>query len=142
MINAIFNFAKNKVTVEKVFPEHKFYMVDGRTSVVSHGDIEDFARVFLIAAPSEVYAKMWVELNYLITTPCDSYTELREAIEEHTVPEDEIDYIGSRFIGCIDGGGSKYRSIERIVEVTKDSALQMLNLGNYYESNILSTAFK
>ncbi|MPS92888.1 hypothetical protein [Comamonas sp.] len=142
MVNSAFDFAKNNETVRKIRSDHRFYMVDGLTSIVSHGDTDDFERVFLLAAQTESHAKVWVELNYLITTPCESYTELLEAIKEHTVNEDEIDYIGSNFVGCVDVGDYKYRSIQRITEITKQAAMQMLKLGNYYESNMLSTAFK
>lgn len=142
MINSAFDFAKNNETIRKIRSDHRFYMVDGLTSIVSHGDTDDFERVFLLAAQTESHAKVWVELNFLITTPCKSYTELLEAIKEHTVNEDEIDYIGSNFVGCVDVGDYKYRSIQRITEITKEAAMQMLKLGNYYESNMLSTAFK
>lgn len=121
--------------------DYNFYRVHGVTLLMAHGDTEEFDRIFLIAAPSAAHAQVWVEMHYLLEESFNSHQELKDAIQEHTIDEDEQDYITSRFVGCVDVGDYKYRCIENIVEITKDYAQQMYSLGDYYESNLGANPF-
>lgn len=137
-----FDFAsQNNVVGQADIANHSFFMIDATTSVLSHGDTEEFKRVFLIAAPTEEHAKVWVELNYLIGGMCSSHQELIEEIKEQTIDDDETDCIASQFIGCVDVGDYKYRQIDRIIGITKDYAESIYKQGEFYETNLGNKAF-
>lgn len=137
-----FDFAKANQRIGKpAINDHNFYRVNGVTLVMSHGDTEEFNRIFLIAAPSAAHAQVWVEMHFLLEESFNSHQELKEAIQKHTIDEVEQDYNTSRFVGCVDVGDYKYRCIENIVEITKDYAQQMYSLGDYYESNLGANPF-
>ncbi len=62
-----FDFAKANQRIGKpVINDHNFYRVNGVTLVMSHGDTEEFNRIFLIAAPSAAHAQVWVEMHFLL----------------------------------------------------------------------------
>ncbi|WP_411688764.1 hypothetical protein [Acinetobacter indicus] len=137
-----FDFAKANQRIGKpVINDHNFYRVNAVTLVMSHGDTEEFNRIFLIAAPSAAHAQVWVEMHFLLEESFNSHQELKEAIQEHTVDENEQDCIASGFLGCVDVGNYKYRCIENVIEITKEYAQQMYSLGDYYESNLGANPF-
>jgi hypothetical protein len=136
MINQ-FDFAnENKIFNKENLADYQIFMIDAVTSVMSHGDVEEFERVFLVAAPTQEHAKTWVELHYLLDSVSNSHQELIEEIKENTIQDDETDSIDSRFVGHLSVGDYKYRSIDRILEITRGSASQTLMLGNYYQTNL------
>ena len=137
-----FDFAKQNTPIGQAeIANHSFFMIDATTYVLSHGDTEEFERVFLIAAPTAEHAKVWVDLNYLIGGMCSSHQELIDEINEQTIDDDETDCIASQFIGCVDVGDYKYRQIDRIVGITKEYAEIMYKQGNFYETNLTIKAF-
>lgn len=138
-----FDFAhQNNVVCQPDIANYCFFKIDATTSVLSHGDTEEFKRVFLIAAPTEEHAKVWVELNYLIGGMCSSHQELIDELIEQTIGDDESDCLASQFIGCVDVGDYKYRHIDRIIGITKEYAESMYKLGDFYETNLGNKPFE
>ena len=137
-----FDFAHhNNVLCQPDIANYCFFKIDATTSVLNHGDTEEFKRVFLIAAPTSEHAKVWVELNYLIGGMCNSHQELLYELIEQTIDDDETDCIASQFIGCVDVGDYKYRQIDRIIGITKEYAESMYKLGDFYETNLGNKPF-
>ena len=137
-----FDFAHhNNVVCQPDIANYCFFKIDATTSVLNHGDTEEFKRVFLIAAPTSEHAKVWVELNYLIGGMCNSHQELLDELNEQTIDDDETDCIASQFIGCVDVGDYKYRQIDRIIGITKEYAEIMYRLGDFYETNLGNKPF-
>ena len=137
-----FDFAHhNNVVCQPDIANYCFFKFDATTSVLNHGDTEEFKRVFLIAAPTSEHAKVWVELNYLIGGMCNSHQELLDELNEQTIDDDETDCIASQFIGCVDVGDYKYRQIDRIIGITKEYAESMYKLGDFYETNLGNKPF-
>ena len=137
-----FDFAHhNNVVCQPDIANYCFFKIDATTSVLNHGDTEEFKRVFLIAAPTSEHAKVWVELNYLIGGMCNSHQELLDELNEQTIDDDETDCIASQFIGCVDVGDYKYRQIDRIIGITKEYAESMYRLGDFYETNLGNKPF-
>lgn len=140
MINQ-FDFAqKNEMHTQLNIGKSNFFLIEGVTSVMSHGDVEEFNRVFLVAAPTIEHAKTWVQLHYLLDSMCGTHQELIDEINENTIKEDEADCTAARFVGHLDVGDYKYRTIDRVLEITKDTAKQLLLIGNYYQTNIAINA--
>ena len=137
-----FDFAHhNNVLCQPDIANYCFFKIDATTSVLNHGDTEEFKRVFLIAAPTSEHAKVWVELNYLIGGMCNSHQQLLDELNEQTIDDDETDCIASQFIGCVDVGDYKYRQIDRIIGITKEYAESMYKLGDFYETNLGNKPF-
>lgn len=137
-----FDFAnKNNAIGHAEIANHSFFKIDATTYVLSHGDTEEFDRVFLIAAPTPEHANVWAELNYLIGRMCSSHQELIDELNEQTIKDDETDCIASKFIGCVDVGDYKYRQINRIIGITKEYAESMYKLGDFYETNLGNKPF-
>lgn len=137
-----FDFAHhNNVVCQPDIANYCFFKIDATTSVLNHGDTEEFKRVFLIAAPTSEHAKVWVELNYLIGGMCNSHQELLDELNEQTIDDDETDCIAAQFIGCVDVGDYKYRQIDRIIGITKEYAESMYKLGDFYETNLGNKPF-
>ena len=137
-----FDFAHhNNVVCQPDIANYCFFKIDATTSVLNHGDTEEFKRVFLIAAPTSEHAKVWVELNYLIGGMCNSHQQLLDELNEQTIDDDETDCIASQFIGCVDVGDYKYRQIDRIIGITKEYAESMYKLGDFYETNLGNKPF-
>ena len=100
-----FDFANENLIINKEnVADHQFFMIDAVTSVMSHGDVEEFKRVFLVAAPTQEHAKTWVELHYLLDSVSNSHQELIDEIKEYTIKDDETDSIDSRFVGHLSVG--------------------------------------
>lgn len=137
-----FDFAnQNNVIGHAEIANYSFFKIDATTRVLSHGDTEEFDRVFLIAAPTSEHAKVWAELNYLIGGMCNSHQELLDELNEQTIDDDETNCIASQFIGCVDVGDYKYRQIDRIIGITKEYAESMYKLGDFYETNLGNKPF-
>lgn len=140
-INEFYFAHHNNVVCQPDIANYCFFKIDATTSVLNHGDTEEFKRVFLIAAPTSEHAKVWVELNYLIGGMCNSHQELLDELNEQTIDDDETDCIASQFIGCVDVGDYKYRQIDRIIGITKEYAESMYKLGDFYETNLGNKPF-
>lgn len=137
-----FDFAKaNEDIGQNEIKDHKFYRVHGVTYAMSHGDIEDYDRILLIAAPSAAHAQVWAEMHYLIGSKFDTHQELKETLAENVVDEEKSQYSSFRFIGCIDIGDYKYRCIDNVKEITKEYAHLMYEHDDFYDTNISANAF-
>lgn len=136
-----FNFANKDVFISKI-DDLNFYEIDCTYYRMNHGDVEGVDRIFVILAPDEEYAKTWIQLKYLIGSNCNSYEDLINEIDENTIDDEEIDSTASQFIGCIDLGDYRYRALNKIVQINKERATQIINLGNYHDRNFTDEALK